>query len=407
MTQKKILVVGAGFSGATVARTLAEAGMKVLVIDARNHLAGNAFDQETIDGTRIHKYGPHLWHTSNEKVQEWASRWTEWYEHRHWVEALLPDGTRTPLPVNYRTVEDVFIGELIALYGGNYVPEIHIPEFLETLKKDHEFASNGRQLMEAKIGVELTELFFARYTKKMWNMTLDELPAAIAARVGAREDYSPARMNGYFTDKYQMVPRKGYTSMVENILNHHNITVRLCTSRKDLPQYATPGEYMIPYLGPDFNHDTVFDQVFTSEPLDEMYNCDLGPLEWRSIKFHTVQVMTPRISEASVTNFTHEGPYTRMTEWKNLPGHEGKNPHITWITTEEPCDYRDNRMERYYPVKSAEEVDPNRELWKKYRDRAVADGFIPISRVARFAYLDMHQAISAAMATAEDYLQAV
>jgi UDP-galactopyranose mutase len=401
---KKILVVGAGFSGATVARTLAEAGHDVLVIDRRNHIAGNAFDYQTGDGTRIHKYGPHLWHTSNQKVQTWASRFTTWLEHRHWVEALLPNGTRSPLPVNYQTVEDVFAKELIAAYGANYVPEIHIPEFLETLKVEHPTIENGRQLMESKIGKVLTELFFARYTEKMWGLTLDQLPESIAARVGAREDMLPAPLNGYFKDTWQKVPENGYTNMVENILNHPNITLRLLTDRRNLPQFCNGG-YITPYLGPAFNAETKFDAVFTSEPLDEMYDCDLGPLKWRSIRMHVENVRMPKISNASVTNFTHTGPYTRMTEWKNIPGHAGRDPHTTWVTTEEPCDYTENNMERYYPVKTVGDVDENRELWKKYRDRAEAEGYILIGRCANYAYLDMHQAISSALAAAEGWLE--
>lgn len=395
---KKILVVGAGFAGATMARKLAEAGMKILVIDRRPHIAGNAYDYRTEDGTRIHLYGPHLWHTSNQKVQDWVSQFTEWTPHFHWVEALLNDGQRVPLPVNWNTVETIFASQLIQAYGPNYVPHIHIPEFLETLRRGNaDEASNGRELMEAKIGTELTELFFARYTKKMWGMDLSELPASIAARVGARENMDIARNNGYFNDTYQAVPKDGYEKLVSNMLEHDNITVLLGTDRLELSQFG--GDLVVG----DF--EDPFHQVFTSEALDEMYNCDLGPLKWRSIKMHTQMVPMPKISDAPVTNFTNTGPFTRVTEWKNIPGHEGSDPNITWITTEEPCDYTDNHMERYYPVKSVGAIDENRELWKKYNERAIADGFIPIGRVARYLYLDMHQVISSTMAQADEFLK--
>lgn len=398
MSQKKILIVGAGISGATAARLLAEAGHKVLVIDRRKHIAGNLFDQRTPDGTLIHQYGPHLWHTSNATVQRWVDRFTEWHIHNHWVEAILPNGRRTPLPVNYQTVEDVFEAELIARYGMNYRARIHIPHFLKSLTVHHENPTNGRELMESKIGKDLTELFFARYTQKMWDMSLDDLPASIVARVGARDNYHSAKLNGYFTDEWQYVPKDGYTSMIGNMLEHNNITVALGTDRRELAPFKEDGLVFGEF-------EDGFDTIFTCEPLDEMYDCDLGPLKWRSIKFHTQKVEIPRISKTPVTNFTHTGPLTRFTEWKNIPGHEGNDPNITWITYEEPCDYTENDMERYYPVKTAGEIDENRELWKKYRDRAEADGYILLGRLANYCYIDMHQAVASALAAAEKYLK--
>ena len=189
----KVLVVGAGFAGATVARTLAEAGHKVLVIDQRDHIGGNAFDYVNEHGIRVHKYGPHLWHTSNDEVQEWASRFTEWVPYRHQVTAQLQlDGAQAfvPLPINHSTIEEVFAEEFHQFCEDN--GEIDVDgfyeigshkRFLETKLAHHADVTNSRQHVENSVGKELCDLFFAPYTKKMWGLALEELPASVAARI--------------------------------------------------------------------------------------------------------------------------------------------------------------------------------------------------------------------------------
>lgn len=415
----KILVVGAGFAGATVARELAEAGHSVLVIDRRDHIAGNAYDYVNEHGIRVHKYGPHLWHTSNDEVQEWTSRFTKWVPYCHWVTARLADGNATPLPINPQTIEDVFGNRFDAWADRNdqvvynaetgemrgYKEGAHA-KFLETLVEHHSDVTNSRQHVENSVGKELCDIFFAPYTKKMWGLELEELPASVAARIPTNVESGSYL---YFPkDKHQCLPKEGYTQMVANILNHPNIEVKLGVSRSDVVDEERDGK--IPgflFWKTAEDREVTFDHVFTSEPIDTYFECKLGELPWRSIKMHTYSIPIESILPSPVQNFTHDGPITRMTEWKWLPEH-GDNPYWTTVTAEEPCDYRDNSMERYYPVKTSHAVCPHRELYKKYREMADALPNVTfIGRCGLFTYIDMHMAISSSLHAARDFLKRV
>ncbi len=332
----RILVVGAGFSGAVVARECAAAGHLVKVIDKRNHIGGNAYDYIDENGIRIHKYGPHLFHTNNEKVVQWLSQFTEWVPYQHKVKAQLNDGTYVTLPVNKATKE--IVGEENVL-----------------------------------------DIFFRPYTKKMWGKSLDELDPSIINRVPIRDDDNEL----YFpNDEYQMMPKNGYTEIFKNILNHSNIEVE---------------------CNVEFHQsmEEEYDYVFNSMPIDMYFNYDYGKLPYRSIKFHNVVLQQPRVLPTATVNFTHDGPYTRVTEWKIIPAH-GKNDYTTVLTYEEPCDYKDNNYERYYPVKDIEGT--NKKTYKKYKERVNEDKMTFIGRCGMYVYVDMHQAISSALATSKRFL---
>ena len=187
--------------------------------------------------------------------------------------------------------------------------------------------------------------------------------------------------------------------MFHRIFDHGNITVALSVDRRELPQYACGHVRSIT----PFWDNAKFDVVFTAEPIDTYYECDLGELPWRSIRCHTYSVPLPKALTAPVVNFTHEGPHTRATEWKQLPGH-GENPYWTTLTVEEPCDYKDNGFERYYPVKTSHAVDSNRELYKQYRERAKHDGIHFIGRCGRFVYQDMSPCVVSTLAQVRKFL---
>ena len=332
----RILIVGAGFSGAVIARECAAAGHLVKVIDKRDHIGGNAYDYTDSNGIRIHKYGPHLFHTNNQKVVQWLSQFTEWVPYQHKVKAQLNDGTYVTLPVNKETKE--IVGEENVL-----------------------------------------DIFFRPYTKKMWGKTLDELDPSIINRVPIRDDDNEL----YFpNDEYQMMPKNGYTEIFKNIFNHSNIEVE---------------------CNVEFHQsmEEEYDYVFNSMPIDMYFNYDYGELPYRSIKFHNVTLQQPKVLPTGTVNFTHDGPYTRVTEWKNIPAH-GTNDYTTVLTYEEPCDYKDNNYERYYPVKDLEGT--NRETYKKYKDKVNEDKMTFIGRCGMYVYVDMHQAISSALATARRFL---
>lgn len=330
----KILIVGAGLSGVTIARELADRGHKVHVIDRRDHVAGNAYDYDNEHGIRVHKYGPHLFHTNNEKVFQWLTRFTDWVEYRHKVKAQLKDGRYVTLPVNKETKD--IVGE-----------------------------------------ENILDIFFRPYTKKMWGVELDKLNPDIINRVPIRDDDNEL----YFPDdKIQYMPRHGYTAMVENILYHHNITVE---------------------LEKEFNSllEKEYDHIFNSMPIDEYYSFKYGKLPYRSIKFETISLPIPNALPSAVVNFTHNGPKTRVTEWKNIPCH-GDNKYMTTLTFEEPCDYLENNLERYYPVKDAD--GKNKKIYEKYK-KLQSKNMTFIGRCGLYAYLDMHQAINSSLAIAKRF----
>lgn len=336
MKQKPVLIVGAGFSGAVIARQLAEAGYECKVIDKRYHIGGNAYDFN-MDGIRVHKYGPHLFHTNNQEVVTWLSQFTEWVDYKHKVKAQLDDGTYVTLPVNKETKE--IVGE---------------DKILDT--------------------------FFRPYTLKMWGKTLDELDPSIINRIPTRDDNNEL----YFpNDEYQMMPKDGYTKIFENIFDHDNIRVFTCVDF-------------------DKSIEDDYDHIFNSMPIDQYFDYAHGELPYRSIKFHNVNLPMAKVLPTATVNFTHDGPYTRVTEWKNIPNH-GKSDTNTILTYEEPCDYKDNNLERYYPVKDIEGI--NRETYKKYKEMVDNDRMTFIGRCGMYVYVDMDMAISSALATARNFLK--
>ena len=333
---KKILIVGAGMSGATIARVLAETEKYYVdVIDKRPHLGGNCFDYLN-DGIRIHKYGPHLFHTNSDKVIEFLSRFTEWIPYEHKVKALLANGKYVPIPINKETFE--VVGE---------------ENLIETLIRP--------------------------YSEKMWAMKLEDIDMNIINRLPYRHDNE----DRYFpNDKFQALPKKGYTKMFENILNHRNIFVFT-----DTP--------FIREIEEDYDH------IFYSGPIDAYYNFKYGRLDYRSIKFHTMTIPFPSMLPTTTVNFTHRAPYTRVTEWKKLPN-SGSNRDKTIVTFEEPCDYKDNNDERYYPVKDINQ--DNQRLYLNYA-KIPNNNTTFIGRLGGYVYLNMDQVVANSLSVAAKFME--
>ena len=372
----KILVVGAGFAGAVIARELAEAGHSITVIDSRNHIAGNAYDYKNEYGIRVHKYGPHIWHTSNDEAQNWFSKFTDWIPYQHKVMAVLADGEYVPLPINRETINKTL--------GTNFTTNEEAEAFLEQEREkipENEI-TNSQQLIYSTVGKRLCDIFFAPYTKKMWGVGLEELSASVAARI-------PTKLSDdglYFPkDKYQAMPLHGYTAAFEKIFDHENIEVQLNTS-----------------FSKDMEKD--FDHIFNSMPIDVYFDEKFGKLPYRSIKFIDVN-MNEGVEEslpAPTVNFTTTQKFTRVTEWKNYPGH-GSGNGTTSFTYELPCDYTENNEERYYPVK---DVDGKyRKNYIQYEKFAKENkpNMTFIGRCGTFQYLDMWMVICQTLKIAREF----
>lgn len=334
---KKVLVIGAGIGGCVAARLTAEQGCKVKVIDMREHVAGNCYDYRDENGIMVHKFGPHLFHTNNEMVVDFLSNYTEWIPYEHKVKALWNDQYLT-LPVNKETSEIV-----------------------------------GKE--------NVLDIFFRPYTKKMWGIELDDLNPSIINRVPIRDDMNEK----YFpNDKFQALPKEGYTQMCKNMLDHENIEVVLNTKYEK-------------------SMDKEYDHIFSTMPIDAFYDFKFGDLPYRSIKFHKSSEKGTKSPHVCV-NYTDTGKHTRWTEWKNLPYPGNNDSGMTTITHEEPCDYKDNNNERYYPISDREGV--NRGLFKKYEEHSKSTPNVThLGRLGLYAYLDMHMAVNSSIIIVDKWIQ--
>lgn len=373
---RRVLVVGAGFAGATYARLLAEAGHMVHIIDKRDHIAGNCFDFIDESGVRVHRYGPHLFHTSNMRIVEWLSQFTEWTPYTHCVVAKLPDERLVPMPVNLETVE--------AVIGRQIQTSAQLESILDAYRIANDDPATAEQFLLSKIGPELTDLFYRPYTQKMWGLDLSEISPDIVKRLKIRDNRDPR----YFPDDaFQALPMHGYLSLFEKMLDHTNISVSLSTSFSD--ELADE-----------------FDSCFNSMPIDEYFGFDLGHLPYRSVRFHHNRVNVEDSSEHSVINYTDDSPFTRETWWHNFPGHQTEGSREVIRTVEEPCDYKDNDLERFYPVKSAD--GSNEQLYKAYAERQPRHKDMQfIGRCGTYQYLDMHQVVNQSMAGAYAWLKLI
>jgi len=287
------LVVGAGFAGATIAERLAaDAGRKVLICDRRPHIGGNAYDHYNEAGILVHKYGPHIFHTNSREVFEYLSRFTEWRQYQHRVQASV-DGQLLPIPINLSTINQMY---------GLKLTSFELNDFFASLAEKCVAVKTSEDVIVSKVGRELYEKFFRNYTRKQWGLDPSELDAAVTARV-------PVRINNddrYFTDSYQAMPQHGYTRLFEKMLSHPNIKVMLNADYREV-QKAIP-------------HDEV---VYTG-PVDEYFDYRYGRLPYRSLdsKFETLNKEWHQ--PVAVINYPNDNLYTRVTEFKYLTGQEHK-----------------------------------------------------------------------------------
>ncbi len=352
------LVVGAGFAGAVLAERLAsERDERVLVIDRRPHVAGNAFDHLDAAGVLVHRYGPHIFHTNSDAVFAHLSRFTKWrpYEHRVLGEV---DGLRVPIPINLDTINtlyglDLTEDELEAWFAARAEPVAEI--------------RTSEDVVVSRIGRELYEKFFQGYTRKQWALDPSELDRAVTARVPVRSN----RDDRYFTDTHQAMPADGYTAMFERMLDHPNITVRTSTD------YA------------DVRGRTSFRRLVWTGPVDEFFGHRFGRLPYRSLRFRHETLPQERFQPVGTVNFPQTEDFTRVSEYKHLTGQV--HPH-TSVTYEYPTADGDP----YYPIPRPE----NQALYKRYEALAdaTADTWF-VGRLATYRYLNMDQVVGQSLAT--------
>ncbi len=293
------LVVGAGFAGCVIAERLARVlGLKVLIIDKRPHIGGNAYDHYNDHGILVHKYGPHIFHTNSHQVFEYLSQFTEWRQYEHRVLASV-DGQLVPMPINLDTIN--------RLYGLNLNSQ-QVDDFFKSMAEPVAQVKTSEDVVVGKIGRELYEKFFRNYTRKQWGLDPSELDATVTSRVPVRTN----RDDRYFSDIYQAMPLHGYTRMFENMLDHPNIKIMLNTGYQEVRD-------IVPY------RETVY-----TGPIDEFFDYEFGKLPYRSLIFKHETHNRSTYQNAPVVNYPNEHPYTRITEFKYLTGQEHPRTSIVY-----------------------------------------------------------------------------
>ncbi|KGO88059.1 UDP-galactopyranose mutase [Flavobacterium rivuli WB 3.3-2 = DSM 21788] len=361
MKNADIVIIGAGISGAVLAERYAQLGKKVLIIEKRDHIAGNCYDYIDENGILVSKYGAHLFHTNEEDVWEYVNQFANWYPWEHKVIAQV-DGQLVPIPVNITTVNKLF--------GTNITTEPEMKNWLDENRLPIDAPKDGREAALNKVGQVLYEKMFRHYTKKQWDKYPEELDASVLDRIPVRTNYD----DRYFSDKHQALPVGGYTKLFEGILNHPNIEVLLNTDYFDVKDEVTG-----------------YDKLFYTGPVDRYFEFKHSlteKLEYRSINFVSETVDAEFYQENSVVNYPgEEVGFTRIIEYKHFGGQKSDK---TTIVKEYTTDVGDP----YYPVPNPK----NQHIYEKYK--AEADALIDVyfvGRLANYKYFNMDQAFKNAL----------
>lgn len=357
------LIVGAGFSGAVIAERLAsQLDKKVLIVEKRNHIGGNAYDFYNEDGILVHKYGPHIFHTNYDDVWNYLSQFTGWNGYQHRVLAYV-DGKKVPIPINLTTVN--------VLLNKNFT-EDELKEYFENVRIKPLQINNAKDVIVSQVGEYFYEKFFKNYTYKQWGVYPEKLSPEVTKRI-------PVRFNTddrYFSDKYQGLPSKGYTKLFEKMLSHKNITIILNVDYKEVIE------------------DINFDRLIYTGPIDYFFDYKYGKLPYRSLRFEPQTFEQEYFQEVAVVNYPNDYDFTRITEFKHMTLQ--KHPKTT-IFREYPKD----EGEPYYPIPMEDAVN----IYHKYKKEAQKlKSVYFIGRLAEYKYYNMDQVVKRALEVFEEFI---
>jgi len=375
------IIVGAGIAGATVARKLAEeSNKKVLVLERRNHIGGNCYDKPDDHGILIHEYGPHIFHTGDEGVREFLSRFTKWYDFGHEVVAKVGDQL-IPVPFNLNTLHMVYDKEKAERLEKKLIEEYGLDSRVPIMKLRESMDSDVREIADY-----VYKNVFLYYTMKQWGQTPEEISPEVTGRVPVVISYD----NRYFKDKYQSVPVDGFTPMFAAMLDHPNIEVRTGVDCSDVLDFEDGKIY---FEKAEFTGDLVY-----TGALDELFDCKFGRLPYRSLNFQFEHLNQDSFQDHSVVNYTVSEDFTRITEFKFLTGQ--KDTDGTTIVREYPFAYTGAEGEiPYYAILNAE----NEALYEKYRLLTEDfDKFHLLGRLAEYKYYNIDAMCRKAMELAEE-----
>ena len=354
------LIVGAGFAGSILAERLAnEHGARVLLIDRRNHIGGNAYDEKDAAGILYHKYGPHIFHTNSEAVVGYLSQFTEWRPYEHRVLAQVR-GQQVPIPINRTTLN--------MLFDAGLETDEQAEAFLAARAEPVEDIRTSEDVVINAIGRELYELFFHGYTRKQWGVDPSQLDKQVTQRIPTRTNTD----DRYFGDTFQAMPKDGYTAMFQRMTDHPLVEKMLGTDYRDVRGQVDAGHI-----------------IFTG-PIDEYFDFRFGKLPYRSLRFDHRTLDQEQYQPVAVVNYpSPDTPYTRISEYKHLTGQTHSKTSITY-------EYPAAEGDPYYPIPRPE----NQELFKRYE--ALADetpGVTFVGRLATYRYYNMDQIVGQALAT--------
>ncbi len=352
------VVVGAGFAGSVLAERLAsQLDKRILLIDRRDHIAGNAYDFFNSSGILIHQYGPHIFHTNSDEVVNYLSKFTAWRPYEHRVLASI-DGQLLPIPINLDTIN--------RLYGLS-LDAAGMKAFLASKTVTPVAIRTSEDIVISRVGRELYEKFFRNYTRKQWGLDPSELDSSVAGRIPVRYD----RDDRYFADTFQAMPLHGYTHMFGNMLDHPMITVRTGVDYKEISNTYRDAKI-----------------IFTG-PIDEYFGFRFGPLPYRSLEFKHETHDVEQFQAAPVINYPNDHAYTRVTEFKYLTGQKHARTSIVY-------EYPQSTGDPYYPIPRPE----NAAIFARYKSLAERTGNVHFcGRLANYKYFNMDQVVAQALST--------
>lgn len=355
------LIVGSGFSGSVIAERLAsQLDKKVLLVEKRDHIGGNAYDFYNEDGILVHKYGPHIFHTNYDDVWQYLSQFTELNGYQHRVLAYV-DGKKLPIPINLTTVN--------ILLGKNFT-ESELKDYFESVRLKLSQINNSKDVIVSQVGELFYEKFFKNYTFKQWGVYPEKLSPEVTKRI-------PVRFNTddrYFSDKYQGLPSEGYTKLFEKMLSNKNITILLNTDYKNIV------------------NDIKFSSLIYTGPVDYFFDYKFGKLPYRSLNFEAQTIEKEYYQEAAVVNYPNDYDFTRITEFKHMTLQ--KHPKTTIFR-----EYPKSEGEPYYPMPT----DNAFEIYNKYQKEAKKlKSVYFIGRLAEYKYYNMDQVVKRALEVFEE-----
>ncbi len=353
------LIIGAGFSGAVLAERLAsQQGARCLVVDRRDHIGGNAYDKRDAAGVIIHPYGPHYFRTNSDRVVEYLSQFTAWHPVEYKVLSWT-HGQHWQFPINLNTFEQ-FVGH-------PSTPE-EMERQLAKWRVPVGSPRNSEEVIVSQVGRELYEMFFRNYTRKQWRRDPSELDPSVCGRIPIRTN----RDDRFCDEKFQALPRDGYTAMFKRMLAHPNIEVRLGADFREVREQVR------------------YKRLIYTGPVDEYFDrCD-GALPWRSLRFEMETLPVEYAQPAMQVNFPNDHEYTRVVEMKHATG---QKLSVTTLVREYPQDYAPG-LEPYYPIPAPDA----RALYARYAERAALEkGVSFVGRLATYRYYNMDQVVAAAL----------